>query len=70
MDEGIENQEEDEQCRNEEQDEVFRDDLYENAVESVQKLSREAELYTMNYLASEETDSLADTAVPIASYLA
>ncbi|MER2125186.1 MAG: sensor histidine kinase, partial [Exiguobacterium indicum] len=37
----------------------IQSNLYENAVESVQKLSREAELYTMNYLASEETDSLA-----------
>ena len=48
----------------------IQSNLYENAVESVQKLSREAELYTTNYLESEETDSLADTAVPIASYLA
>ncbi|ACB62053.1 integral membrane sensor signal transduction histidine kinase [Exiguobacterium sibiricum 255-15] len=44
--------------------------LYDNAVESAQKLSREAQLYTMSYLENEQADSLAESAIPVASYLA
>lgn len=44
--------------------------LYANAVDSTKKLSREAQLYTMAYQANEPGDSFAETAVPVASYLA